>query len=516
MAIFHLSVKMISRGKGKSAVAAAAYRSGEKITNEYDGITHDYTRKRGVVMTSILLPDNAPIEFYNRGKLWNAVEKIEKAKNAQLAREVEISIPKELNFAEGYHLVEKFCQKNFVEKGMIADICFHDKGDGNPHAHIMLTVRPFNEDRSWGSKQKKEYILDENGEKIYDKKKRQYKCKSVPTTDWNDRGNVEKWRKNWAELCNTYLQEAGREERIDHRSYERQGLEILPTQHLGTAASQMEQRNIMTDRGEFNRHIKMVNKMIRFYNEEISKLKEEAKQLAQNIKDKVIKVAGNLEQLRKNLLCIVYSEKSNDRKIEQFRKLVPKDMDVIKTAYNLIRKRDRLNEEKRSYEMVINSGKEKKNQKVQAEESLREVHMELYQIDRQLRDLPQLYKMYSMYEMEECIENEERYKDTISRLEEVKEEIGINKDWVSLEYYLEKNKVEPEDAEDVAKERRRVRPEMEQQAKVELASAYDREFDEEMFDGAVEETDELLESQVAAKTEEIEFEEDIDTDERRR
>lgn len=382
MAIFHLSVKMISRGKGKSAVAAAAYRSGEKITSDYDGITHDYTRKRGVVMTEILLPRNAPIRFYNRFRLWNAVEKIEKAKNAQLAREVEVSIPKELNFEEGYHLVKEFCNRNFVDKGMIADICFHDKGDGNPHAHIMLTVRPFNEDRSWGSKQKKVYILDENGEKIYDKKKRQYKCKSVPTTDWNDRGNVEKWRKNWEELCNKYLKKSGHDERIDHRSYERQGLEILPTKHLGTAASQMEKRNIKTDRGETNRHIKMVNKMIRFCNEEILNLKEEAKKLAQSVKDKIIKVARNLEKLRKNLLCIVYSEKDNDKKIEQFRKLVPKDMDVIKAAYDLIRKRDRLNEEKRSYEMVINARKEKKKQKAQAEESLREIHMELYQIDK--------------------------------------------------------------------------------------------------------------------------------------
>lgn len=141
MAIFHLSVKMISRGKGKSAVAAAAYRSGEKITSDYDGITHDYTRKRGVVMTEILLPRNAPVLFYNRSRLWNAVEKIEKAKNAQLAREVEVSIPKELDRLEGYRLVREFCYKNFTDKGMIADICFHDKKDGNPHAHIMLTVR---------------------------------------------------------------------------------------------------------------------------------------------------------------------------------------------------------------------------------------------------------------------------------------------------------------------------------------------------------------------------------------
>lgn len=514
MAIFHLSVKMISRGKGKSAVAAAAYRSGEKITSDYDGITHDYTRKRGVVMTEILLPRNAPIRFYNRSRLWNAVEKIEKAKNAQLAREVEVSIPKELNFEEGYHLVKEFCNRNFVDKGMIADICFHDKGDGNPHAHIMLTVRPFNEDRSWGSKQKKEYILDENGEKIYDKKKRQYKCKSVPTTDWNDRGDVEKWRKSWAELCNKYLERSGHNERIDHRSYERQGLETLPTKHLGTVASQMEKRNIRTERGENNHHIKMVNKMIRFYNEEIVKLKEEAKQLAKSVKDKVIKVARNLEQLRKNFLCTVYAEKDNDKKIEHYRRLVPKDMGVIKRAYDLIRKRNRLNEEKHSYEMAINSRKVKKKQKAQAEESLREIHMELYQIDGQLRDLPNFYKMYSVYDMEECISNEERYGEIISRLEITADKIDMNKALAYLEYDSEKGKVEPDDKEEVEEERGKIRPEMNKQARAELADVYGKEFDTELFDVTVKETDALLNSKVASRAEEIEVNKDVD--ERRR
>ena len=441
------------------------------------------------------------------------MEKIEKAKNAQLAREIEVSIPKELKFREGYNLVNEFCNRNFVDKGMIADICFHDKGDGNPHAHIMLTVRPFNEDRSWGSKQKKEYILDENGEKIYDKKKRQYKCKSVPTTDWNDRGNVEKWRKSWAEMCNAYLERSGHDERIDHRSYERQGLEILPTKHLGTVASQMEKRNIKTDRGESNRHIKIVNKMIRFCNEEILKLQEEAKQLAQSVKDNVIKIARNLEQLRKNLLCIVYSEKDNDRKIEQFRKLVPKEMDVIKTAYDLIRKRERLNEEKCSYEMVINAKKEKKKRKEQAGEALREVKMELYRIDRQLRNLPQFYKMYSMYEMEECIENEERYGDVISRLEKMADRIETNKTIAYLEYDIAKDKVELEDEKEVSEERTKIRPEMDQQAKMELEDMYGREFDGYLFEDAVEKTDELLNGKVVARAEE---EIDKDMDERRR
>ena len=142
MAIYHCSIKIISRGKGKSAVAAAAYRSGENLTNEYDGITHDYTRKGGVVYTEILLPDHAPAEYADRAVLWNAVEKIEKAKNAQLAREIEIALPHELTREQGISLVREYVKEQFVNAGMCADIAIHDKEDGNSHAHVMLTIRP--------------------------------------------------------------------------------------------------------------------------------------------------------------------------------------------------------------------------------------------------------------------------------------------------------------------------------------------------------------------------------------
>ena len=172
IAIYHCSIKIISRGKGKSAVAAAAYRSGEKLTNEYDGITHDYTRKGGIVHTEILLPDNAPPSFSDRSVLWNAVERIEKAKNAQLAREIEIALPHELTREQGISLVREYVKDNFVTVGMCADVCLHDKNDGNPHAHILLTMRPIEQDGAWGVKQKKEYILDKDGNKIYDPKKR--------------------------------------------------------------------------------------------------------------------------------------------------------------------------------------------------------------------------------------------------------------------------------------------------------------------------------------------------------
>lgn len=254
----------------------------------------------------------------------------------------------------------------------------------------------------------------------------------------------------------------------------------------------------------------MVNKMIRFYNAEIAKLKEEAKQLAKNVQDKVIKVARNLEQLRKNFLCTVYAEKDNDKKIEHYRKLVPKDMGVIKMAYDLIRKGQRLKEEKQAYVNVINNRKEKKKQKQLAEETLRKVNMELYQIDRELRDLPNFYRMYSLYEMEECISNEERYGEIISRLEKTADKIDMNKALAYLEYDSVRGEVELEDKEAVEEERGKIRPEMNKQAREELADVYGKEFNTELFAGAVEEIEELLNSKVAAKVEKIKADMDID------
>ncbi|MCL2838296.1 MAG: MobA/MobL family protein [Oscillospiraceae bacterium] len=272
MAIYHCSIKIISRGGGKSAVAAAAYRAGENITSEYDGRVNDYTRKGGIVHTEILLPENVPSEYADRSVLWNAVERIEKNKNSQLAREIEISLPRELTREQSILLVREYVTENFVDKGMCADICVHDTGKGNPHAHILLTMRPFNSDKSWGGKQRKEYILDTQGEKIYDKKKRQYKCKSIPSTDWNDQTKAEEWRSAWANVCNKHLELANSEQRIDHRSYARQGVQQIPTIHLGTVAHQLEKRGIRTERGDRNREIEITNKRLRQLKRRISKL----------------------------------------------------------------------------------------------------------------------------------------------------------------------------------------------------------------------------------------------------
>ena len=262
MAIYHLSIKIISRGKGKSAVAASAYRSGEKIKNEYDGIVHDFTRKGGIAYTEILLPQNAPEEFSNRSVLWNSVEKIEKSKNSQLAREIEVALPKELDREKQINLVREYVKENFVKVGMCADIALHDKNDGNPHCHILLTMRPLNEDTTWGAKSKKEYILDEKGEKVK-LKNGNYKTRKINTTDWNEQEKAEEWRKAWADITNKYLEENSIQDKVDHRSYQRQGIEQIPTIHLGVSATQMEKKGIATDRGNINREIKHQNAILR-------------------------------------------------------------------------------------------------------------------------------------------------------------------------------------------------------------------------------------------------------------
>ena len=207
LAIYHCSIKIIGRSKSKSAVRSAAYRAGEKITNDYDGQTHDYTKKSGVIHTEILLPAHAPKEYADRSVLWNAVEQIEKAKNAQLAREFELALPVELPTEQNITLAREYVKKHFVDKGMCADVCIHDTGTGNPHAHVMLTLRPINE----------------NGKKIK-LKSGEYKSRKVNAVDWNEQTKAEEWREGWANTVNKHLSEHDVKERIDHKSYERQGV----------------------------------------------------------------------------------------------------------------------------------------------------------------------------------------------------------------------------------------------------------------------------------------------------
>lgn len=271
---FHFNISIISRGKGKSAVASAAYISCEKLTNEWDGVTHDYHNKKGLEHKEIFLPENAPKEFLDRSILWNSVELNEKAINAQLARNFIIALPKELSLEENKDLIREFIQENFVSKGMIADLAIHqgnDEGNGKIHAHIMTTVRPLNQDSTWGAKSKKEYLLDEQGKKILGKNGKP-KTRKIDLTDWNNKENAEKWREHFATLCNQYLETAGEQKRVDHRSYKRQGKEEIPTIHLGASAGALERKGVETEKGNINREIKKHNSIVKAVRERIAEI----------------------------------------------------------------------------------------------------------------------------------------------------------------------------------------------------------------------------------------------------
>lgn len=272
MAIYHCSIKNIGRSSGRSAVASAAYRAGEKLTEHETGTVTDYTRKSGVIHNEIMLPDHAPSEYKDRETLWNAVHTKEKNRDARLAREVEVALSIELTHEKQLHVLRSYVKSNFVDEGMCADFAINDKGDGNPHAHILLTTRPIKENGQWGAKEKKAYALDEHGERIpvMDKKtgkqkiekktgRKVWKRETVEANDWNRTEKIELWREAWAKECNLFLDQ---DNQIDHRSYERQGSEKIPTIHEGYASKQIKERGGTSDRAEKNREIRENNRLI--------------------------------------------------------------------------------------------------------------------------------------------------------------------------------------------------------------------------------------------------------------
>jgi len=276
IALYHFCVKQIKRSAGQSAIAAAAYRAGERLYSDYYGEYSDYTRKGGVIHSEIILPPHAPPEYQDRATLWNAIEHAERHKKAQLAYSFDIALQNELTMEENIELAREFVQRNFVSKGMIADVAIHqpDKGDGgipNPHFHVLTTMRPINPDGTWGHKQKREYLVDENGDPILDSNGNP-KFNAVATTDWHTPETLEAWRKAWCEMVNDAFERKGLDVRVDHRSYERKGLDLIPTIHEGPTVCQMEAKGIKTDKGELNRWIKATNRLIRDVTKKIKSL----------------------------------------------------------------------------------------------------------------------------------------------------------------------------------------------------------------------------------------------------
>ena len=345
MAIYHLEAKVVSRGTGRSAVAASAYLSCTNILNDYDGVRHDYTRKKGLVWQDVFLPEFAPAEWKDRGLLWNAVEENEKTKDSRLAREFVPALSIELTPAQWQELITDFIQNSFVAEGMCADVAIHDPHPPghNPHAHIMLTVRPLDEQGNWQYKTEKEYLCVRNGEERgftaaefkaaqADGWEKQYPYKVgrkkvyMPPSEaekhgyerankhpkstkfgrqnpiaerWNSEEQLVEWRKAWADVTNCYLERYGHDERIDHRSHADRGLTEQPTIHKGVVARALEKKGVISDRCEINRQIKADNALLR-------ELKATVKKLMQAVKNTVPAIAEALEKLRSSILIFSY------------------------------------------------------------------------------------------------------------------------------------------------------------------------------------------------------------------
>lgn len=362
MAIYHLETKVVSGGSGRSAVAASAYQSCCRMFNDYDGVQHDYTRKHGLIYEQILLPPAAPQEWRNREKLWNAVEAAKTAKDSRLARQIIVALPVELDRAAWVELLTRYIQANFVSQGMCADVSIHDTGDGNPHAHLLLTVRPLNPDGTWQQKTEKEYLCIRDGEERgftsgefliaqHDGWEKQYQYRAgkekvyLPIfaaeaqgleriskypkatrygrqnpicATWNSEERLVEWRKAWADETNRILAEHGSSERIDHRSHAERGFDGLPTIHEGVSARAMEKRGVSADRCEWNREIKAGNRILRELKAKLDKILQTVPQIAEV-----------LENIHSKLIVLRYQILGVGQQKQKYRSWLDKTMPVI-------------------------------------------------------------------------------------------------------------------------------------------------------------------------------------------
>lgn len=337
MAIYHMQAKVVSRGSGRSAVAASAYMSCSRMYNDYDGIQHDYTRKHGLIYQEVMLPPMAPLEWNDREQLWNAVEETEKTKDSRLAREFVVALPVELDKNSNISLLQNFIKKHFVDMGMCADFAIHDTDGHNPHAHILLTVRPLNENGTWQYKTEKEYLCIKDGEeKGYERidkhpKSSRYGRQNPISEQWNSDEQLCIWRANWTDAVNKMLARNQINATIDHRSFADQGITEQPTIHEGYIAQNMEKKGMIADRCEINRQIRADNKMLR-------ELKAQVAKLAQAVEKSIPIIAETLEAIRNHMIFTQYHLLHNEMQKEVIHDWM-NHFNPILNKYNTVKKK---------------------------------------------------------------------------------------------------------------------------------------------------------------------------------
>ena len=519
MAIYHFEAKVITRGTGRSVVAAAAYASCSQIYNDYDGINHDYTRKQGCVYSEIFLPTNVPTEWQDRAELWNAVEAAEKSKDSQLARELIVALPIELQIDEWKSILKTFITENCVDKGMCADVSIHDTDGHNPHAHILLTMRPLDDKGKWQAKTQKEYLCkrgdDEQGftadefksaqadgwekqyqyfvgkKKIYmtpseakaqsleraskNPKSTRYGRQNPICAEWNSEEQITVWRKAWEDVTNVELKRKNALEHIDCRSFKDRGIDEQPTIHKGVTARIIEQRGGVSERCEMNRQIRKDNALLR-------ELKALVNKLSEVVENTTAKIVEELENIRNNLIMLKYKFIFNKKQIKQVeteKQLIP----------NLIKQFRELSDDIEDKTAEYKKTKAEKN----ACSPLNifrqsQLSKQLEVLSKEIKELKS-DKKFVLFELGCKTDNdidiiEQNYKYNL----DVAEKLKVRNSDLKSEYttekanYIEiKNNIQTENTEAVQAERTEIQAGGIRQTRIALENTYKGKFDDDIF-----------------------------------
>ena len=519
MAIYHFEAKVITRGTDRSVVAAAAYASCSQIYNDYDGINHDYTRKQGCVYSEIFLPTNVPTEWQDRAELWNAVEAAEKSKDSQLARELIVALPIELQIDDWKSILKTFITENCVDKGMCADVSIHDTDGHNPHAHILLTMRPLDDKGKWQAKTQKEYLCkrgdDEQGftadefksaqadgwekqyqyfvgkKKIYmtpseakaqsleraskNPKSTRYGRQNPICAEWNSEEQITVWRKAWEDVTNVELKRKNALEHIDCRSFKDRGIDEQPTIHEGVTARIIEQRGGVSERCEMNRQIRKDNALLR-------ELKALVNKLSEVVENTTAKIVEELENIRNNLIMLKYKFIFNKKQIKQVeteKQLIP----------NLIKQFRELSDDIEDKTAEYKKTKAEKN----ACSPLNifrqsQLSKQLEVLSKEIKELKS-DKKFVLFELGCKTDNdidiiEQNYKYNL----DVAEKLKVRNSDLKSEYttekanYIEiKNNIQTENTEAVQAERTEIQAGGIRQTRIALENTYKGKFDDDIF-----------------------------------
>ncbi|MGN0316192.1 MAG: MobQ family relaxase [Fusicatenibacter sp.] len=539
MAIYHLEAKVVSRGAGRSAVAASAYLSCSKILNDYDGVQHDFTRKKGLVWEQIFLPEYAPAEWQDRAILWNAVEENEKTKDSRLAREFVVALPVELGKSEWQKLLTEFIREQFVADGMCADVTIHDTDGHNPHAHILLTVRPLNENGAWQYKTEKEYLCVRDGEeqgftaaefkaaqadgwekqyqykvgkkKVYMSpssaeaqryeriskypKSTKYGRQNPISERWNSEEQLFIWREKWAEVTNKYLEQyPWIEARIDHRSHAERGLDEQPTIHEGVAARALEQKGIVSDRCEINRQIKTDNALLR-------ELKAAVRKLAQAVKDTIPALAEAMESLREKMIIFRYQLRhigKGRRRMKEYIWTVKPELERYAGLVQQIK--DKTRERK---ELLA----EKKKTPFFQIPKQRELSRRIAELTEELEDLKSEKEL--LLQTLECADDAgisavkkdvAVMESALKKLEEQEKKYSAELADALTEYEKLREQAKEVDADELMDTRLALRPDRERSAISRIQAAYGRKYDPLMMHDSKEDIASMLHEKAEARS----------------